>query len=569
MPSDLLTLKILAAELDKLLAGGKVQKITQPEKDEVRFVVRSGANFTLVASANPNAPRLHITDDKKENPYAAPSFCMLLRKHLTGATLTGIRTFNDDRIIAVGFLNRTELFDIKPFTLFVELMGRYSNLILCDENNKILDCMVKIGFDADARRILMPNVTYSAPDKGGKAELYQPEKIAELLSKSTEQNPVKAVMQCVNGLSKQTAAEVVFRSSLVNPYAEERVNSAVLEITKLNDLTAENGLKPCTLPDYSDFFVIPYISIKPEDEYKFFPTLNGAVNACFTLADNKIRKDNYGKEIITLVKRHRDKLIKKIAIAEEKLAECEGMENVRIMAELLTANIYKVKRGDKSVIVENYYDEMRPLTIPLDGAKSPQQNAAQLFNKFNKLKRAKVITAEQLAQNTAELNYTLSILDALSRAEIADIEEIKEELYSLKILKKPQTRRTDKTPAKAQPKSFVTPDGHTVYVGTNNVMNNEVTFKIGRSYDIWLHVKNHHGSHIIIRKNDENEVISDDNLLLAAQTAAFFSEAAAGDNVPVDYTERRNVRRIKDAGLGMVNYDNYKTLFVTPKNNIK
>ena len=212
---------------------------------------------------------------------------------------------------------------------------------------------------------------------------------------------------------------------------------------------------------------------------------------------------------------------------------------------------------------------MRPITIPLDVTKSPQQNAAALFNKFNKLKRAKVISAEQLTVYSAELDYTLSILDSLTRAEIADVEEIKEELVNLKIIKKTQPKRGGKQPEKAQPKSFITPDGHTVLVGTNNVMNNLLTFKTARSYDIWFHVKNHHGSHVIIRKNDETEGICEEDLLLAAQTAAYFSEAASSDNVAVDYTERRNVRRIKDGGFGMVNYDNYKTVFVTPKNNIK
>ena len=243
------------------------------------------------------------------------------------------------------------------------------------------------------------------------------------------------------------------------------------------------------------------------------------------------------------------------------------MENVRISAELLANNQYKISRGEPSVTVENYYDDMRPITIKLDVTKTPAQNVQHLFNKYNKLKRAKEISREQIEEYSKELDYVNSILDALSRAELSDAENIKDELVALKIIKKQGGNGRKKVVQKSAPKTYEK-DGFTIYVGTNNVLNNEVTFKIGRSYDVWLHVKNHHGSHVIIRKNSENDVIPDSVLSSAAETAAYFSEASNSENVAVDYTERRNVRRIKDAGLGMVNYDDYKTIFVTPKNNI-
>ncbi len=244
------------------------------------------------------------------------------------------------------------------------------------------------------------------------------------------------------------------------------------------------------------------------------------------------------------------------------------MENVRISAELLANNQYKISRGEPSVTVENYYDDMCPLTIKLDVTKTPAQNVQHLFNKYNKLKRAKEISREQIEEYSKELDYVNSILDALSRAELSDAENIKDELVALKIIKKQGGNGRKKVVQKSAPKTYEK-DGFTIYVGTNNVLNNEVTFKIGRSYDVWLHVKNHHGSHVIIRKNSENDVIPDSVLSSAAETAAYFSAAANSENVAVDYTERRNVRRIKDAGLGMVNYDDYKTIFVTPKNNIE
>lgn len=568
MPSDLLTYKILAKELDDLLRNGKVQKINQPERDEVRFSIYNDCNYTLVISYNPSAPRIHIADDKKDNPYTPPALCMLLRKYLTGATVTGIGIFNDDRIFKIDFLGKTELMDARRYIMYCELMGRYSNLVFCDENNKVLDCAVRLGFEAKAKRSLMPGLTYSAPEKGGKAELYEYEKIKNSLTETSEDNAVGALLKSVNGLSKQSAAEIIMRADAPYPFDKNGAIKIAEQITFFNDIYKSSAFIPCVLPDYSDYFVTPYLSLNTADQYKKYPSLNGAVNACYILADKKIRIDSYSKNILNLTKRHRDKLKKKIKFAEVKSAECADMESVRINAELISANIYKIKRGDKSVTVQNYYDEMRDKTIPLDVSKSPQQNAAALYNKFNKLKRAKVITEQQLADYKRELDYTLSILEELSRADMADINDIKEELVQLKIIKKPQLKRGEKKPARAMPKSYEV-DGHTIIFGTNNVQNNEVTFKIGRSFDIWMHIKNHHGCHLIIKKNDENEVISDNILLSAAETAAYYSEAKNGENTAVDYTDRKFVRRIKNAGPGMVTYDNYMTVFVTPKDNSK
>lgn len=564
MPQDLLTLKTLQKELNSLLAPGKIQKINQPEKDEVRFVVYSGGtSYTLVASANPNAARIHIAYDKKENPYSAPAFCMLLRKHLLGATIKDISIAGDDRVFRISLSARTEMQDVKDFFVVVELMGRYSNVILLDENDIILDALVRIGVSEKGRRVIMPGAKYTPQPKGDKAELYDKEGIKSRLEKSDKATLYDALLSSVNGLSKQSAKEIAFLSeNAVNP-----VDKAIEEITFFDEIFGKTAYKPCVLKDYSDFFVTPYKSQGDENDFVFFPTLNGAVNACFTLSDKSQREKNYFKDIIVLTKRHRDKLVKKIEIAREKLIECDDMENVRISAELLANNQYKISRGEPSVTVENYYDDMRPLTIKLDVTKTPAQNVQHLFNKYNKLKRAKEISREQIEEYSKELDYVNSILDALSRAELSDAENIKDELVALKIIKKQGGNGRKKVVQKSAPKTYEK-DGFTIYVGTNNVLNNEVTFKIGRSYDVWLHVKNHHGSHVIIRKNSENDVIPDSVLSSAAETAAYFSEAANSENVAVDYTERRNVRRIKDAGLGMVNYDDYKTVFVTPKNNI-
>lgn len=565
MPQDLLTLKTLVKELDFFLAGGKIQKINQPEKDEVRFVVyNNGTSYTVVASANPNAARLHIATDKKENPYSAPAFCMLLRKHLIGATLTHASVYNDDRIARFDFIGKTEMHDLKNFTVLAELMGRYSNVILLDENFVILDSLVHVGISENGRRIIMPGAKYVAQPKGNKAELYDKKGIYDRLSKSNKPTLFDALLSSVNGLSKESAKEIVYRvGNASDPYSE-----AAEIITFFDDIYGKSQFKPCVFNDYGDFFVTPYLSLGNENDFVYFPSLNGAANACFVRADKSLRDKNRFKDALLLTKRHRDKLKKKIDIANEKLKECDDMEAVRISGELLSNNVYKVRRGATEITVENYYDDMRPLTIKLNPAKSPQENVTAYFNRYNKLKRAKEVSLKQRDDYTKELDYVESVLETILRAEASDADNINEELVSLNIIKKPQGKKRGKQDVKCPPKTF-TAGGFTVYVGTNNILNNEVTFKIGRSYDVWLHVKNHHGSHVIIRKNNENDVIPDEVLLKAAQTAAYFSETRASDNVAVDYTLRMNVRRIKDAGVGMVNYSDYKTVFVTPENHCR
>ncbi len=563
MPTDLLTLKGLAYELDNLLSGGRIQKITQPEADEIRLEIKNnGERYTLVISANAVAPRCHLTSDKKDNPQTAPAFCMHLRKYLLSAEIKKISLSNDDRIFRFDLEGRDELRENKTYSLFFEQMSRYSNIILTLSNGKISDCLHRVNLEENAKRILIPTAKYEFPEKGNRAELYEYEKIFEYLLHTTETDAQQAVLKSINGLSKLSAEELVFRSKLSYPYDENGINRFIETLTYFNSIFEKSLQKPSVLSNFDDFFVTPYECLN-DVKYISCPTLNQAAEQHFFRCDRKSRIQTSSKDILVVAKRHRDKIVKKISFAKDKLTECENMENIKLFGELLTSNLYKLKKGDKSVEVENYYDNYSPVTIALDEKKTPQQNAAAYYNKYSKLKRAEAFARQQLEEYTVQLDYIESIVEELSRADTTDIPDIKTELMNLGIIKKQLPQKGAKRPLPAQPKEFEI-SGYKVYVGTNNVLNNTVTFDIGRSYDIWLHVKNHHGSHAIIYKNQENDSVPEEVISKVAAIAAFYSSARLSQNVAVDYTERRNVKRCKGAGLGMVNYQNYKTVYVNP-----
>lgn len=564
MPSDLFTIKCLCAELNDMLSCGRVQKVTQPETDEIRIEIKNrGERLTLVISANPVAPRCHLSSDKKDNPISAPTFCMLLRKYLLSCEVKSVSVANDDRIFCFEFEGRDELCDNKVYKLYFELMSRYSNIILTNSDGQIFDCLHRINFDANIDRVLVPTIKYSFPKKADKAELNEYDKISEKLLSCAETSALNAILQSINGLSKQTANEFIYRSCFSMPANNENIAKLLNEIKLFNEIYNSTLYKPAVLSNYSDFFATPYLSLKADNEYILCKTLNEACELTTFQADKKVRIDSNSKDIVLATKRYRDKLVKKIGFATEKLAECENMENIKISGELLMSNLYKLKKGDTFALIDNYYDEYKPTKITLDEKKTPQQNATSYYTKYAKLKRAKSICEQQVSDYTTELEYINSILESLERASLSDVVDIKQELSAIGVIKKQPLQKGSKKPMPSKPKSFLI-NGYCVYVGTNNALNNTVTFELGRSYDIWFHIKNLHGSHAIIRKNSEDESISSDVILKVAEICAYYSTARNSQNVAIDFTERRNVKRIKGGGLGMVNYQNYKTVFINP-----
>ncbi len=554
MSSDLLALSALATELNQVLTGARIDKIVQPENDEIRFFVRNnGKNLCLVASCNSGAPRLHITNDKKPNPITAPSFCMLLRKHLQISGIESVSIFNDDRIIDIKFVARTEMKDETSFHLFAELMNRYSNLVFTDENLKILDSMKHLALDELNDHIVLRGVTYKAVEQPKISYLNASK---ELFADYFGGDLHKFILDRFSGLAGVSVAELINRAGLSD-------NTEKFDDNKLEKLLS-------VFEEYKNIDKQPYYSphiINDKEVYPFdyqvlsgekhcFSSMSDAYEKLYGEADGKIRQKARLKTLNTATKRLIDKVNKNIAQDNDRLKECEEMEKFRIFGELIVNNIYLIKKGDEVLECFDYYAE-KNVKIALDKQLSPSGNSKKYYTKYNKLKRQKEFTEKKLVDDTMLLNYALSIKEELDTLPLgASTTGIEEELNSVGAYKK-QSSKTKVRKEKPEPPYEYFYNGFTILKGKNNLQNDELTFRIASSSDVWLHLKNAHGSHVIVLT--EGKQVPDDVIKVAAEIANGKDASAE-----VDYTERRNVKRQPNGHPGQVIYVNYKTILVEP-----
>lgn len=542
MPNDVILLNALANELNDLLSDGRIEKIYQPEIDEVTFSVKAkGKTHTLVISASPSAPRTHITKQKKENSLNAPAFCMLLRKYLSGSNLKNVSVFNSDRIIKFTFETRSELKDRAVYFLLAELMGRYSNIILTDENYKIIDAIRRIHFDQSTTRYILPNLQYVLQPKN-KVSLDDPTGLKEIFEKGV--TDFKELPKLISGIGKETAKEIFYAE---NQYEKLQNLIGIYSSPLYSPVLKTNGEKP------TDYYVYRYDTV--EGEFIGKSTLNECLDEYYTLLDGNERKKASSKTVNAVLKRMKEKIDRRISDNTEKIAEKEKSEKWKKYGETILGNIWKIKNGDKYVEGLDY-ESNQTVKVPLDETLSPSANAQLYYKKYAKAKRAAEIAEKQLTELYKQKEYLksveLSVRDSETKQEYT---EITEELNRL-------NGRSSKSVAKkekpSRPVRVKIENGEIIY-GRNNLQNNEVTFKIADRNDLWLHVKERHGSHVIIK----GEVI-DEVLLKAAQIAAFYSECRSDEKVDVDYALVKYVKKIPSSLPGQVIYSNYKTVTVTP-----
>ncbi len=546
MPADVITLNAVARELNKTLSGGRIDKICQPEEDEITLLIRSGgANHTLVVSANPSHPRIHLTSQKKENSLVAPTFCMLLRKYLTGGNIVSIGLLNCDRAVRIEFEARNELKDSVRFSLIAELMGRHSNIILVDEKYVIVDAIKRIHPDQSISRYILPNITYPEISQT-KIRLDDTEKLKKFFAENSELS-VDALMQNISGISKETAKELL---------SEDNRFDAILRFFNINENTA---FSPCVLKkdgEPKDYHIFPYKTIA--GEFIHLPTLNSCLDYYYTVFDKIERKKEQTKQLNKALKRLVTKTQKKIEDNLEKLDECQRGEELKQKGELILSNLYLIKRGDESLKCYDYYND-KEIEIALDPLINPAENAQSYFKRYTKLKRAKEIATQQLEKLRFQAEYLKDIEVSIQNCDTRqEFEEILQELNNLRGIKKLQ--KGAKLKQKPSQPIHVLIDGFDVYAGKNNMQNIEVTFKIGESNDVWLHTKNYHGSHVIIKGNPSQKA-----LYGAACLAAYYSEGKNSDKVEVDYTLRKNVKKIPSSFMGLVTYTNFKTILAKPE----
>lgn len=574
MPFDGITIHALTDEIKSIVINNKIDKIHQPEKDEIILHIRhERKNYKLLLSADSNLPYFGLTELKKENPTQAPMFCMLLRKHLSGGRITNFEQLELERVIILTVESFTELGDLTEKKLIFEIMGKHSNITLVDENNKIIDCIKRIALGVNRYRQLFPGITYLYPPNTKKDPR---EENLEGFLKAFDQESLplfKFLYLTYQGISPIVSKEICLEAGLdFNIYHTElsledkkRLGELFLDFfkTKHKDFqvvyTANKGLRDLTIlnltPYKDEAFNIRYFNTVIETVNEYYANKN-TVNKLLQ------RSHDLRKSIQSKIDRQK----KKMHNLEEDLLYAETADNFKIKGELILANLYRIEKGMNKVVVENYYNNNEPITLKLDIRLSPADNAQVFFKKYNKLKTAQHKVIEQLEITENEILYLEQVLHNLEDSQDhTNFEEIKEELIQTGYLKKKQTAKKKKT-IKNPPYTYVSSDGFEILVGKNNLQNDYLTLKLAHKQDIWLHTQSIPGSHVIIRT--EHQEVPESTMREAAMIAAYHSKGKSSSQVPVDYTLIKNIKKPNGAKPGMVIFSTHATLYTTPDENI-
>lgn len=581
MPFDGIVLNCITNTLNQTLINGRIDKIHQTEKDELFFSVRNnGKNYKLLITASSNYPRIHITKNIKSNPLKPPVFCMLLRKHLTGARIRQIKQLNFDRIVEIVFETKDELESIQYKSFIIEIMGKHSNIILINTDSRIIiDSIKRISQNISSKRQVYPSLVYSFPPSKIK---YNPLTINKNdfinLINNTQQGMIlyKFFYQTFYGISPIISKEICFLSQVDESMSlaeidENISNKLWLNFSLMFDKVKQNDFSPSIYVDnntYCDFHCLNLRNYKKDDKIDY-SSINELLDIFYFKRDNSNRLKQKSANMVKTVNTKLDRNIKKLAKQKQDLFNAEDREKYRIYGDLIISNIHMINKSSTNITVQNYYDEKAStITIPLDPRFNPSQNAQKYYKKYNKLKNAEEELVKLIQFTENEIYYLENIIYNIEQcSNINEIEEIREELSSQGFLKKKKATKKNKIQG-SKPLSFISSDGHEILVGKNNKQNDLLTFKISKKDDLWLHTKNIPGSHVILRTNG-NEV-DDNELLEAARLAAYYSKARSSDNVEVDYTKRNNVKKPNGSKPGFVIYENYYTVIVDPNiNNIK
>ena len=559
MALDAILLSALVKELRPKLEGARIDKVQQPQRDQVLISLRNnGENMRLLINAGAGSGRVQLTGASFENPAEPPMFCMLLRKYLVSGRIEKITQPDYERLLLVDIITHNELGDTVNIQLAVELMGRSANLVLIGADGRIIDCLRRMDYGGDAERRMLPGMIYRLPPKQKKPlvfELDSQERRDILLSSDSGKPLDKRLMDSFSGLSPLICRELAHRAFddvTMLPHALDAFLESVAAGEFTPTLLTENG-KP------KDFSFMSLHQYGGEYIEEIYPCFSELLDAYYSKREKQERQKRRSKELSHGVKSSRDRLAKKLALQREELKRTENRDEIRKKAELLTANMYRVKKGDKSLVCEDYYTEGCPeVEIELDPLKTPQKNAESMFKEYNKLKAAETHLTKLIAEGETKLDYLNSVLDEIDRAESErDLAEIRRELLETGYVKKQNGAKPEKI-KKQGPMEFESSDGFTILVGRSNAMNDELTTKIARRTDYWLHTKSVHGSHVIICCDGLEP--SETAINEAASLAVYYSQGREGGKTAVDYTMVRFVKKPSGAMPGKVIYTDYSTI---------
>ena len=568
MAFDAFYLKFTLDEIRQRCLGGRVEKIFQPSRDALILLLKGSAGREkLLIAANPAAPRLHLTTASPENPPEPPMFCMLLRKHLSGARLAEVTQPEMERLAVFTFDATDEMgFPVRK-RLVAELMGRTCNLYLLNPEGRILDCLRRVPLDENTKRSALPGLNYIFPDpveKKNPAALSAADHSA-LLRAPGPDLLCDRLMDALGGLSPLVCREAALccagdtdaRVEGQDPEAlGEKLHAFFSEILE-HPAPYYYALTDGTPKQFS------FCPIRQYGDCRQAEGFSALLDRFYTLRDRRdaIRQKSQGMR--KTVTNHCQRLRRKLAVQGKELEATYDRERLRQLGDILTANLSRLKKGQTEARCEDFYDEnMAAVTIPLSPLLSPQQNAAKFYKDYTRMKNAEKELTHQLSLGREELSYLESVQEELNRADTeAELEEIRQELQAGGYVR-PDAGRKRMKQSKLPPMRFESTDGFPIYVGRNNRQNDELTFRLARKDDIWCHASKVHGSHVIISCG--GRVPPDNTVTQAAQLAAYYAETTGGQNIPVDVTPVRQVKKLPSAKPGMVIYHSYKTVIVNP-----
>ncbi|MBQ4547129.1 MAG: NFACT family protein [Oscillospiraceae bacterium] len=573
MALDGITLSMLKKEISEKLIGARVDKIHQPSKEELVMSFRwNGGNGKLLISASANGPRIHFTESSVDNPKNPPMFCMLMRKHLAGAKLVEIEQFGLERMLHLSFATYNEFGDPVIMKLAVEIMGRHSNIMLIGPDGKIIDAIKRVTADMSSVRQVMPGMSYVFPPAQNKMNTLEPDYmlLAKRLKTGRDIPLSKALMENLDGVSPIVCREI---SDFVTGEMDTRAHDLTDDNFELLAETIERIIGEVKSGAAAPFMVIEenghpldFTFMKVSQygetmEIRRFENFSAMLDKFYSERSGADRMKQRSNDLFKFVTNLADRISRKLDVQRQELARSTERDILRVKGELIHANMWMLEKGMTSVVLENFYDDCKPVEVKLDPRLTPNQNAQHYFSEYRKADTAEKMLKKFIEKGEAELFYIESVFDLLSRARTDDeVVAIREELVAQGYLK--NHRKNNQKPVKLAPKEYISTDGFRILCGRNNIQNDKLTFKDSRKNDIWLHTQKIHGSHTVIVT--EGREVPDSTLEQAAVVAAYNSKARESSLVPVDYTEIRNVKKPSGSAPGKAIYEHYRTAYVRP-----
>ena len=574
MPLDAIFLAAVRDELAEQVIEMKIDRVSQPEKDIVILSLRgSGGNCKLLISSGTGDGRVHLTDHQFDNPKTPPMFCMLLRKHLLGARIISIVQPEGERVIVITLNAPDALGFFSEKHLVIELIGRMSNIILLDENNIIIDCLRRIGGELSERRIVLPGLLYREPplQEGKRNPMRITEEEWDAAFPTGNEIPVdKWLISTFSALSPLICRELSWQAYGATDYMIRKINDNGAALKTAFFHLIEQVKSKSSMPwlliddektpkDFSYTKINQYENILVPVQMECFSAL---LDTYFTKKAQIERVRQRAASLTKTMKNARDRLVRKLALQKEEHFKTKDRDKLRECGDIITANMHLMKKGNKELVAQDFYDpDNKMRTISLDALKTPQQNAAGYYKAYSKAKNAEKYLADLIAAGESELKYLENVLEQIFLAQTEqDLESIREELGETGYIKITKNRKDRKT--ETSPMRFISSSGMVIHAGRNNIQNDQITMKNASKSDIWLHTQRIHGAHVVI--SSEGDMPDEETLVEAASIAAHFSSARNGSKVPVDYTYVKHVKKPTGARPGMVVYTDYKTIIANP-----